>query len=238
MKIRIFFPLFSFLFIAVTFSPAQTQTDSTRQKQTFRFPKTSLQFSLNQYSGLRSFEGGLLSAKYHFSNQLAMRLGIDSRLSNSEDNIKSEEVETDSLISKYNRTSTKNTVMILSTFLYYFNPSDEFKLFTGTGPILGISTRTQNEANSFTAFTNSKDNESLTYSAGLRFVFGLEWFFRKNMSLLAQYGFQALYSWSETETKSSFTSQTGSLMTRKTTKTTNGFNLSSGIPNLGLSLYF
>ncbi len=238
MKTRTLLPVFFLLLVAATISPAQTQTDSTHHRQNFKFKKTSLQFSLNQYSGLRSFEGGLLSAKYHFSNPFALRLGIDFYLNNSDNSSKIEVVETDSLISIYDRTSKKNTVRILATFIYYFNPSDEFKLFAGTGPFLSLSTRKQNESNRYSDFINYNNKEITTYSAGLRFVYGLEWFFRENMSLLAQYGFQTSYDWSETVTTTWVKAQPGNSTTRKNTLTGDGFSLNSGVPNLGLSLYF
>ena len=227
------------LFVAVTLSFAQSPTDSTKHQKTFVFPKKSLQFSVHTYNGLGTFEGGLISAKYHLSNTLAFRFGLDASMSMSNTNKKKDGFYGDSLnITNENQADiARNSFMFVSAFIHYFNPNDAFKLYAGIGPVFGVNFRSRNTEYIDPQGSDS-DNTLTQYSVGLQTEYGLEWFFRKNMSLMAQYGFRVLYSWSSGEETSEHVYSNGEKDIYTTTINSWDFMLNTGITHFGVSVYF
>ncbi len=239
MKTHTVLSVFFLLFVAVALTFAQSPSDSTHHKQAFVFPKKSLQFSVSTYSGLRSFEGGLISAKYHFSNSWAFRFGLDASMNISHSNKKHEYLSNDSLqnTNENEKDLARNNFMFVSSFIHYFNPNDAFKFYAGIGPVFGISPRTSNIEN-IDPPVSSSTQTLYHYQLGIQTEYGLEWFFRKNMSLMAQYGFRALYGWSSVEETSEHTYSNGEKDVSTTTISGWDFILNTGITQFGISLYF
>ncbi len=199
-----------------------------------------MQFSVHPTYGLRSFNGGLISAKYHFSNRLAFRFGLDASIRTSDDTRKRKSFLEDTLrlSSQYTISDARNNVLFVSTFLYYFNPLAQFKFYAGIGPVFGIQHRSESKGLRDHPQGTTQSQNSTLYQAGVQTEYGLEWFFLKNMSLLAQYGFRALYGWYRNEQKTEYNYSDG--RKENTNDTINGtrYYLSSGIAQFGLSIYF
>ena len=82
-------------------------------------------------------------------------------------------------------------------FINYLNPNDEVKIFWGIGPRVNINI--DNFDTDKISVTDSIDysyekmRKNNYYEAGVTGAFGIEWFFRNNMSLHAEYSFNFSY---------------------------------------------
>ncbi len=238
MKTRTLLSLCFLLLVAAGISFGQSRTDSTHQKQHFVFPKTSMQFSVHPTYGLRGFNGGLISAKYHFSNSLAFRFGLDASINSSNDTRKRKTLLEDTLLisSDFKSSDLYSNVLFVSTFLYYFNPQAQFKFYAGIGPVFGVRYQSRS-SESIDNRTTQSQNIAL-YQAGVQTEYGLEWFVLKNMSLVAQYGFRALYGWYSNETKREHIYSDDRKENTDDSRNGTQYYLNSGIAQFGLSIYF
>lgn len=192
MKIGVKFSII--IIIITTFFPisSYSQTDSTTV-----FTTHSLQFKVYSLASLSSFKGMLFSYKYHLNNRNAIRLGV-SAYAMKIDEEKKYERET-YIKENYNQvaddTNAKFEVMI--EFLKYFNINKEIKHFLGIGPRIELDIDeydtkdfTFDMNNNYYYTDNAKRN---SYEFGLTFSYGVEWFFRENMSIHAEYGCNLSY---------------------------------------------
>ncbi|HMA61483.1 MAG TPA: hypothetical protein VKP78_02425 [bacterium] len=175
--------IFLVLAITITFLSAQTEQDSTKI-----FGTHSVQFRVQDCFTLSSFKGGLISYKYHFNDRNALRIGVNN-------NIDLREIEEDYDVymmdtSHYEIFSENKDIDISFTieYLRYFNPDDEIKLFLGGGLKTGYSSyKEENDDDS--DITSNYYNRYITgLRTGLTLSYGMEWKFRKNMALHAEYG--------------------------------------------------
>ncbi len=193
--------IFLFVFLLTTFLFAQ-KSDSGKTKP-FQFPKKSLQFAIDNNFTIRSFQGALISAKYHFSNQTAFRIGISvSGHAYGEDYSKNV-TNNDSMVIATDDERQYLYLMIHSQFLHYFNPDDDIKLYAGLGPYFSANidlfkTGKVEVADNY-HYTPPRKRNTTSLQSGISTVYGVEWFFRKNMSLLAEYGFVFYYFYYESK---------------------------------------
>ena len=192
MKLKILF-LSIFLFTSLIY--AQAELDTTKQNV---FKKHSLQFRVTNVLSLSSFKGTLISYKFHFNDKRAIRFGI-SLVSRSiaEDKLSEKDYE-ELENTEQNLIYGDLSLYFSGEYLYYFNPSDEIKFFAGIGPQVNIfiddkSTKDFTNSDTSANYSYYKDYTRHTYQLGLTSAYGLEWFFRKNMSLHAEYSFSFLY---------------------------------------------
>jgi len=207
---------------------AQPSADSLKNTS-FEFGKSSLQFGLGSYFTIGSYKGTIFSGKYHFSNKVALRTGISLTAYNDDQNINSEYRDNDSLFSSIN--SERNDVQLSfeSLVLYYLNPQAEIKFYFGLGPYFSYSydERVSDEGINSTPFRKVTLDKTIAF--GLSTAYGIEWFFKKDMSLIADYGFKVRYF----ERKR----QIEDLFTEKTTKNT-GYSFGQNYVKAGISIYF
>ncbi|MBD3223324.1 MAG: hypothetical protein GF313_01235 [Caldithrix sp.] len=168
-------------------------SDSTR----FEFKSYALQLAMTDLGDFNSFQGSLISIKYHFSNRWAIRIGVgfdaDARTYQRQQSID----QMDSIYYDFEDELNDRTLRMISQIVYYVRPQATLKLFTGLGPYFEYSrTRLDNKKRQLDEKYYGNvylDRERNRTALGLSAVYGLEWFFSRQMSLTAEYGFRLYY---------------------------------------------
>ena len=188
--------LYLVIFIFCTNAFSQAKIDSTNSNI---FHKHSLQFRVSSFLNLSSFKGSLLSYKYHFNDNQAFRLGIDlgSKIDEYDEN--NDYFRYDTSNSGKTISQTYYDIFVVGEYLYYVNPTKEIKLFIGFGPQLKVFKSIQKTDKIFNSDTSAsysyyKNSYRQIAEYGISTVYGIEWFFRSNMSLHAEYSFIIVYS--------------------------------------------
>ncbi len=217
---------FVFSVVALTllmFTELSAQNDSTKfiPKKVF-----ALQFQIGSDFTLGSFNGNTISAKYHFSNSNAVRLGITLNL-DSHDETYSYFLK-DSLVQKSYMNLSRNIITINLQYLFYKQGTTDIWYYFGGGPFIGTNFNKNDNHNVKGQKGYAKRDET---SFGINLLFGTEWFVSKNFSLSAEYGL-SIRNYKEThEDKNSFY-ETLHKNDRK------GTSLNYNSIRLGLSVYF
>jgi opacity protein-like surface antigen len=89
--------------------------------------------------------------------------------------------------------SNNFSITLKSQYIRYFVETDGIAFYGGTGPFVTYST-SKNEGET-TGTPNDKHHKDTNdnFILGVDFIAGVEWFFIKNMSLSAEYGFNFSY---------------------------------------------
>lgn len=217
---------FVFSTVALTllmFTELSAQNESTKfiPKKVF-----ALQFQITKNFTLGSFNGGTISAKYHFSNSNAVRLGITLNLDSRDDNYSN--FLRDSLTQKNYISLSGSNIGINLQYLFYKQGTTDIWYYFGGGPFISTNFYKNEGHDRKGQNIYTKDN---TTSFGISFLFGVEWFVSKNFSLSAEYGL-SIKSYKETyESKNS-------LYEKLNKKDSKGTSLNYSSIRLGLSVYF
>lgn len=233
MRLRLFFLLlFVFVFSSLN---AQTSPDSTTV-----FKKHALQFRLYNILSLSSFKGKMLSYKYHFNDQNALRIGISASVQGwTEDETNSSSSPDTAFQNEEQSTNGYNGTEVIIEYLKYFNVQKELKMFLGTGPRAFINYRVKDTQKPKNNEYHSYDTYYLQseFQIGLSASYGVEWFFRKNMSLHAEYGLNISYFFTDYRRTRIYARPEGNTE-NKSSETRKGIKLDSRGATLGLSIYF
>jgi len=139
----------------------------------------SLQFGLGGTDTnpmqLTSTLGNLIGGKFHFDPADAIRFGLSLFLSDNNY----------SYVDGSQSEATISTSSFVLDYLHYLNPGDPIKAYVGIGATAGMTVNGW----TFTSF-----NAPLPWDVGARASLGAEWFFTRNLSLLAEYGAAFTYS--------------------------------------------
>ncbi len=137
----------------------------------------ALQFQIGNNFTLESFQGSTLSFKYQILDESAIRVGfsISSYVETSRE---------ENFIEKPREKSIELTIN--AQFIQYLKTFEDISLYTGGGPKFYDRYYTLGD------FGHEK-----IWSLGLDGILGAEWFFKKNMSLSAEYGISIVYWVSE-----------------------------------------
>ena len=152
----------------------------------------ALQFEIRSNFTLESFQGSTISFKKHMSAGFAWRLGLDLKITFSDDEIT--DYTEDSLRSLTENNGNSQNIGLRLQGLFYPNPSARTKLFYGFGPLVGF-THNFSESDNLRPSQRLSGSETSTHTweLGLTGVFGVEWFAASNISLLAEYGSDIYY---------------------------------------------
>lgn len=154
------------------FSQSDYAQDTT--KNSLKQSKFALQFQIDNNFTLKSFQGNTLSFKYHIYDESAVRLGFSVNGF----------VETNRQKNDIEVSRTKSYEFTINAqFIQYIKTFEDVSLYTGGGPLFFKRYNT----------TSSPGYENMWY-LGLSGILGIEWFFKKNMSLTAEYGLSLIYS--------------------------------------------
>jgi hypothetical protein len=205
------------------------------------FKTNSLQFRVYDFISLSSFKGALISYKYHCSEKNAWRFGISLRGNSGSQNDERNNYYADSTLLDQKRSLNHWNIQLIAQYLNYLNVKDEIKLFYGIGPFLGLSINNYNtdKVNTFgTTVVYEKKRINENYQIGITGSLGIEWFFRKNMSLHAEYGFNAYYYIDNDEYQRIYDYSTDPDRLEERKVESNGWGIDDTSALLGLSVYF
>lgn len=223
------------IFLFLLTSMVYSQVDSLRI-----FKTHSVQFRTSNLLSLSSFKGSFLSYKYHPNDDHAYRFGISL---NGRESVEDEKIDN----YQYSDTSlfdqTRNTnyliIDIMVEYLKYFRLKEELKMYFGLGPRVNLTINDYDtDKVQYEGYSFYKEQKNDRYRFGLTFSYGLEWFFRKNMSLHAEYGFTFSYLYEEYSNWRIYPHDNDPDGFIKNTEVRKGFELDDTGALLGLSLYF
>ncbi|MCG8604204.1 hypothetical protein MJD09_04280 [bacterium] len=164
----------------------------------------SLQFQISNDFTLRSFQGGILSAKYHFSKQRALRFGLAISGSFQDREQTNQQFIDDNLgLEREADTQTDlQSIDLITQYMFYSTPK-RLNFYGGIGPIVGFSRNNGDIKERLdNGVMSTTKTEIKRWAIGVNTVIGGEWFAAKNISLLAEYTLQAIYDWrSDTQTR-------------------------------------
>jgi len=145
--------------------------DST--KNSLKESKFALQFQIGTNFTLKDFQGSTLSFKYQIFDESAVRVGFS--ISSSVETYREENHIEEPKQNYFDITLNAQFIKYLKTF-------EDISLYTGGGP------RFFSEY-----YTSLPSGYHKYWSLGLDGILGVEWFFKKNMSLSAEYGISIVY---------------------------------------------
>lgn len=223
---RFFFILFVSIYIPTTVLHAQTDT-SCQNWTSFSKGMKALLFQISNNFTLRSFEGGMISFKRHFSEKKALRIGIS--FSGNHYEYKQQRVSNppDSTNYKHNNVTSSVETSAYATFVRYFNPKRKVKSYLGLGFSVGYD-------HSFRSYYNYNEPGMNEWTIGPHGLFGVEWFPCASISIIAEYNCSGFISFGKGYTLKSKNS-TGTIY--KSTAKTFGYGFGQQAVRFGLSVY-
>jgi len=177
--------LISFLFIGSGFSQNASYIDSLDGK-------FALQFQISDNFQLSNFQGTTFSGKYHFGKMDAIRAGLSIDFGRSDGNAETNQFDSIN-VAEVSYNSNNFSMTLKTQYIRYFVETDDIAFYGGIGPFVTYST-SRNESET-TGTPNDKHYKDTidNFILGVDFIAGVEWFFIKNMSLSAEYGFNFNY---------------------------------------------
>ena len=204
------------------------QSDTTKAQ----FKKYAVQFQISSSFTLRSFQGALISFKRNLSNKTALRIGIDLRSNFGNTKEEGYLSTNDSTVRDRKIDRHDIDVGLISQFIFDFT-KDNISVFVGGGPLINYS-HSKNNENYRIPLENESKYSAEAWNVGFSFPIGVEWYFRNNMSLSAEYGLLVYYQFQKEERKI-YTSDSDFLYDSYDTKM---FYITPSNVLFGLSIYF
>jgi len=164
--------------------------DSTRLAP---FRTHSLQFAVSGLFNISQFKGATLSYKWQKSQSSAWRMGLSVSGRYEATDVNDAVTGSASSSSGFDETEGRSDVSLDIVHLRYYKPAGDIWLFTALGPKIGFSHNSTKKNNARWSDPESPHSYLTEYtrtgiSAGFTAGLGVEWFFRKQMSLHADYG--------------------------------------------------
>ncbi len=220
----------------VVASTAETSAQEKKGVRDLTDGAWALQFQIGSNFDLRSFEGTTISLKKFTGQSSAWRTGLSFDLRTQDDD---ESGYIDTTIIPV-RTVDNNSFSIDAVVqrIFYTAPRSKTAFFFGVGPTGGYHHAKLSQRIDYTngGFASNERKEN-SWSAGLSTVMGVEWFLRRNLSLLAEYGMVIDY----THNKRTTTSVTYDLVRTQVSEQeiiSKRFQFNDQAAKLGVSLYF
>lgn len=191
--------------------------------------KFALQFQISDNFNLTNFQGTTFSGKYHFSKMDAIRAGLSIDFGKSD--LDAETNQFDSVnVAEVSYNSNNFSITFKSQYIRYFVETDGIAFYGGTGPFVTYSTSTNESETTGSPDDKYYKDTNDNFILGVDFIAGVEWFFIKNMSLSAEYGFNFSYRSRTSERKidNSLYSDTNEKL----------YRFSGNDINFGITVYF
>jgi opacity protein-like surface antigen len=191
------------------------------------------------FISLSSFKGTLLSYKHHTSDENAFRFSASIRFNkyNAEETM--ERTHIDSAYLDQDRDHNYSSIEIIAEYIKYFNPKNEVKLFIGFGPRIAFNLNNYDTDDvSGYGYSYVKINKNDRYEFGFTSSLGVEWFFRENMSLHAEYGFNLSFMYIDNQYENVRVYSDYTTWNEKRKIVEKGFEFDDTGAILGLSVYF
>lgn len=211
------------------------------EESAFRSPAQAgawaMQFRVSDNFQLGSFKGSVLSVKRHSSPSTAIQVGVSGDLS-----LRSSSEAQEDTNSGYpthltdDREEDRYSLFLNAQRLKYTKPAERLSLFWGIGPTVGFSRTDEERTSDIESQSPGEIEQTLVFnswSAGLGASLGVEWFATRHLGIHAEYGFVAIYRW----TDGTWTSLSSDRMTTRTNDS-DSFNVRDTGVLVGLSAYF
>jgi len=221
------FLLSSFLLIILLHTNSIAQETETH-KGLYAF-----QFQISSNFTLSSFQGTVLSGKYNFTENDAVRLGLSINQNNQSRNsliIYNNPLTTSSNIID----NAKNTYEIILQYLRNNYLRNNFNFYYGGGPSFQYS---HNRNKNYMAGQNYTEYTDRFRSFGITALAGIEWYFNESMSLSAQYGL-TYYYYEDVYNSDNGTNIIEIIQQSSTKNKTSGFQINPNSVLFGLTIYF
>lgn len=212
-----------------TTAGAQEAASSDAGKNSLRDGKSALIYEIVGDFDLTAFEGANLSYKHHYTDNRAYRIGLSVSLSS--DN-RDDDAPGYRWVEQNRRLySARLTVLKL----HYQRTTERGCFYWGIGPRLGYSRDRQSRETPMWDDDVDRRTTIRQADASLLVVAGVEWFASHQLSLLAQYGTAAGYSWRNIKTEERRATQNYVL---DNSTEDSGWSLGADAVRFALSLYW
>ena len=217
---------------------AQQSDISTKKNTSLKAGSWSLQFGYNNKLGFNSFNGTNISAKYHYTDNSALRFGINIDFANRKNN----KVSTIDVNKQSINENTMDLIDagIVTDYIYYFSTKKDINLFISSGANIGISYGKSNAKNSFNnpdSIGSIASNKTNGWFGGVEFSVGVEWFVAENFSIHGEYITKFRYQYlKHKNTSTDFGSYSHGVSYSEQTE--KNFYISPDNVLIGVSLYF
>jgi hypothetical protein len=166
----------------------------------------TMDFGISSNLTLETFQGTAISISKFVSDYQKYRFGISTNLNYTSEDHSGNEYAADTLkeLTGHNDENNMYSVQITFQYITYATPKSQTSIYFGIGPLVGISWFKQNSdayAN-MPGYYQSQDGSAdshTNYSVGVLGSCGVEWFFSEHISIHAEYGLTAKYTWSKEE---------------------------------------
>ena len=238
---RLYKSSFVIVLSLILLTSMQLNAQTEEKDNSLEAGKWALQFQINNNFTLSSFQGAIISAKYHLTDSKAIRFGVGGNYTFDEVNVGNSQDNTISYSGQEN--DIKNySISIFTQYLSYINPDKEVLLFWGIGPIIQYNKTAQNQTsqnnNSNISSRSDVTNNSHKWGLGTSAVLGVEWFAGKSFSLHAEYGVILLYNWGETVNNSITINSQNYSASVNASQNERSWYFSGNSVRFGLSVYF
>ena len=234
------------LLLAISFSSlslkSQTKTDSTHWGTISKGSK-GLLFQIDYNFSLRSFEGSILSFKYHLSPKSALRISIGGNAESTDTNNKFTSFRNDSstTLDSFDEEQTVFNLTLATTYLYYPSTTNDFGFYLGIGPQYGFykrDTKDDTNGDSRNPFDRIRNWDSEEWSIGLKSAIGVEWLPMSNLGILAEYSHLFSYNKSKQKIVDEIYNETEIEETNERIQENEGYTFTPQTVKFGLTLYF
>jgi len=223
----------------LTLTTRNASAQNNEQRNSLQEDVWALQFQIADNFSLRAFQGFALSAKKHFSNTSALRVGVGLNISVRDDDRLDRTLPADTVRQSYDQTSNNQSIDISTQYLLYPNPDADINVFFGAGPLLRFTrNKVETEATNIMGGSTYKSNSVLnehSWAIGASGLLGVEWFASKNISFLGEYALSLEYY---TAKLNRTQSTTASIDRTESEYSTKYFRVYPLLVKFGLSVYF
>lgn len=183
----------------------------------------ALQFQIAPHFRLSSFQGSVLSAKKHLTEDRALRFGLSlgANVTNTEYERSDSDIDDE-------QSQSQQRLSLAVQYMVHPTPDQPVQMYYGAGPELG-----------FARYENTNEDEdfeltriSTSWSIGLSGMVGAEWFVRSDISLMAEYGAALSYRRATDRQETNLSDEDP----REVTQSSFGFG-GQGV-HFGVSVYF
>jgi hypothetical protein len=230
---KFLFCLIAVALIALAVSPVSAKENSLKKGA------WAIQFEIDDDFQPRSFKGSMLSIKKHYSRKSAWRLGVSMMINVDDLSRTNQSVSMGRTRKSADQIDSDDFSLDLTfQYLYYPSPRKQMNVFFGIGPHIGYlfsrDDRIDYDIMYDTLIIYGESRNLYEYKSD-KFVFGaaasmgVEWFFMKSASLMAEYGANLDFEFSSYDRKSE---------TTDLDENHDRFRLFSTGVKFGLSVYF
>ncbi|NQT26171.1 outer membrane beta-barrel protein [candidate division KSB1 bacterium] len=232
MYIKIFICLATLIFINIPISAQDVNRDTLTSLSK---GSKALLFEIDQNLYIDSYIGAIISVKKHFTDHSSFRFGLSTTISYSSEENKY--IYEDSWTNDASKNEGNSQIFTLSLeYLYYPITNKKLSLFFGGGPSISYNHTFTKQYDLENWNSNDWDEQYKSSrngcSLGLIGSIGIELFVVNYISLIAEYGFTATYSYTEDKSKNM------SNNAYSYEKESKSFRLNSQSKKVGLSFYF